>query len=300
MTILPASEWKIKAEKHRAEVLKFTCAARSRKDNGQTHPVKDFLFQYYPYPIALLENWQPGFGSGLQWDGVVVYEANLLSDWQYFSERYYTLSNGFIFADANKLNTKERERLRWIESLLHSTHNRPANFACYGMHEWAMVYGGAYARHESVTQLRLSREEIDAFVKSRSICCTHHDAFRFFAKDARSFNKWQPSLADRADMEQPGCVHANMDLYKWCAKGMPFTGSALLLNCFTLASELRELDMRASPYDLRKWGYEPIEIETLDGRRMYENEQRRLAETASKLRMQLLAMLSGILSAKVG
>jgi hypothetical protein len=128
-------------------------------------------------------------------------------------------------------------------------------------------------------------------VESRAICCSHHDAFRFFAAEARPMNRLQPTLESRISLEQPGCVHANMDLYKWAAKSMPWIGSELLLDCFELAIELRDLDMRASPYDLLAWGLEPVRIETAEGRRIYEIEQRRLAEAALPLRERLIATL---------
>jgi hypothetical protein len=190
------------------------------------------------------------------------------------------------------LSEKERERLRWISELLEATRDRLPNFACHGLHEWAMVYRGKEVRHEKTTPLRLPQAEIDALVESRAICCSHHDAFRFFAAEARPLNRLQPSLESRVEFEQPGCVHANMDLYKWAAKSMPWIGSELLLDCFELAIELRDLDMRASPYDLSAWGRQPICIETAEGRRAYEAEQRKLAMKAMPLRDQLIAALT--------
>ena len=85
-----------------------------------------------------------------------------------------------------------------------------------------------------------------------------------------------------------------MDLYKWAAKSMPWIGSPLLLEAFRLASELRDLDMRASPYDLSAWGVVPVKIETPEGRREYELEQRRLALLAGDLRARLIGTLEGI------
>ena len=82
-----------------------------------------------------------------------------------------------------------------------------------------------------------------------------------------------------------------MDLYKWAAKAMPWAGSELLLDCFELAVELRDLDMRASPYDLTEWGREAVRIETADGRRIYENEQRTLAARARPLRERLIDVI---------
>ncbi|NIP97292.1 MAG: 3-methyladenine DNA glycosylase, partial [Akkermansiaceae bacterium] len=57
----------------------------------------------------------------------------------------------------------------------------------------------------------------------------------------------QPDLWSREANEQPGCIHANMDLYKWTAKALPWAGSDLLWDCFELALRAREVDMRASP-----------------------------------------------------
>ena len=67
------------------------------------------------------------------------------------------------------------------------------------------------------------------------------------------------------ELEQPGCLHASMDLYKWAYKLSPATPGELVADCFELAVEIRELDMRASPYDLRAHGYEPVAIETAGG-----------------------------------
>jgi hypothetical protein len=211
-----------------------------------------------------------------------------------FSERCYAVADGVIFADPGRLTGKERERLKWIHDLLAATRDRAPHFACHGLHEWAMVYRGKEVRHEKTTPLRLPQAEIDALVESRAICCSHHDAFRFFASEARPMNRLQPTLESRISLEQPGCVHANMDLYKWAAKSMPWIGTELLLDCFELAVELRDLDMRASPYDLSAWGREPVRIETAEGRRIYEIEQRRLAAEAVPLRQRLIAGLRKI------
>jgi len=292
-TPLAALDWQAKAAAHFARATGYTISARDRKDRGLPHPIEDFLFQYYPFAFSLLENWQPGFGTGLEWEEPV----DSPSHFPQFASRFYTVENGVLFADAKRLSEKEGDRLVWIHRLLVATQDRPPNFACHGLHEWAMVYRGKEVRHEKTTPLRLPQNEIDAFVESRAICCSHHDAFRFFAKEARPFNRLQPSLEDRVSMEQPGCVHANMDLYKWAAKCMPWTGSELLLDCFELAIELRNLDMKASPYDLRAWNCGPICIETPDGRRIYETEQRRLAFTGLRLRKRLIDALEKTLGA---
>jgi hypothetical protein len=45
--------------------------------------------------------------------------------------------------------------------------------------------------------------------------------------------------------------------------------------------------MRASPYDLAHLGYDPIPIETPEGRQTYEQAQRTLAEKALPIRTAL-------------
>lgn len=285
-TLLSYSEWNERVTTHRARAERHTLAARKRRDHGEPHPVEDFLFQYYPYPFVLLEQWHPGCGVSLEC------VENAESPYPPpFSGRHYSVADGCLFADPGLLSGKERERLKWIRELLTATRDRMPNFACHGMHEWAMVYRGKEVRHEKTTPLRLPQAEIDTLVESRAICCSHHDAFRFFAAEARPMNRLQPNLDSRIALEQPGCVHANMDLYKWAAKSMPWIGTELLLDCFELAVELRDLDMRASPYDLTAWKREPIRIESTEGRRIYELMQRELAEKATPLRERLIVGL---------
>ena len=288
---LSKATWEARAAEHRTRAECHTLAARARRDRGLADPVEDFLFQYYPYPMRLLEHWQPGCGVALEWTTV----AGSTTPFAPFSDRHYSWIDGFLVADSQRLSSKERQRLRWILDLLVATQGRPPHFACHGLHEWAMVHGGKNVRHEKTTPLRLPQAQIDALVESRPLACTHHDAFRFFAAAAKPLNRLQPSLDSRLALEQPGCVHANMGLYKWAAKSMPWIGSPLLLDCFEMALELRDLDMRASPYDLSAWGREPICIETAEGRQIYENEQRRLAFRARELRARLIEGLKEFL-----
>ena len=80
-----------------------------------------------------------------------------------------------------------------------------------------------------------------------------------------------------------------MDLYKWLGKLGPLTDSELLMDCLELAAAARELDMRASPYDLTGYGLEPIPIEEPAGRAEYVRCQRVVYERAAPLRDALLA-----------
>jgi len=280
---LPACEWIARAEKHRARAERWTVPARDRRAAGKPHPVEDFLFTYYRFSYAKIEEWHPAAGTRME--TIDPLPAHL-------AKEPYRREGSVIFADPSLLADKELARLRWTREMLAATRDRAPIFACHGLHEWAMVYRGAEVRHASSTRLRLPQGEIDALVESRPIRCSHFDAFRFFHPDAQPLNRLQPTLLGRPQFEQPGCVHANMDLYKWAFKSMPWAGSDLLLDCFELAMELRDLDMRASPYDLREHGFEPVKIETVEGRREYEKEQARLADKAVPLRGRLIAALA--------
>ncbi len=267
---------------HLVRAERWTVPARRRRAARQPHPVEDFLFTYYSFSFAKLEEWHPPGSVALECAG------SLPVCWK---KAPYRLDNGMLAADPALLEEKELARLRWIRELLAATRDHPPNFACHGLHEWAMVYRGAEVRHGATTALRLPQEAIDRLVESRPIRCSHFDAFRFFHPDARPLNRLQPSLMARPDFEQPACIHANMDLYKWAFKAMPWPGSDLLMDCFEHAMELRHLDMRASPYDLSAYGFEPVRIETPEGRREYEREQARLAAKSGTFRQRLIDAL---------
>jgi hypothetical protein len=95
--------------------------------------------------------------------------------------------------------------------------------------------------------------------------------------------------------EQPGCLHANMDLYKWAYKLVPLVPAELVADCFELARDIRELDMCASPYDLAALGFTPVKIETPEGRADYEQKQRAFSARAQPLRLRLLALCDRLL-----
>jgi hypothetical protein len=79
-----------------------------------------------------------------------------------------------------------------------------------------------------------------------------------------------------------------MDLYKFAAKLLPLVDSELLMDAFELAYAARELDMCASPYDLRDFGYEAVAIETASGRAEYTRRQADLSRRAAGVRTALL------------
>jgi hypothetical protein len=185
----------------------------------------------------------------------------------------------------------------WLRDLLQTMQTRPAFFGCFGLHEWAMVYRQTpdEIRHNAYP-LRYPPEALARIVEAAPLTCSHFDAFRFFTSPARPLNKLSPSREAVPQFEQRGCLHANMDLYKWAFKLAPFAPSELIADCFALARDIREVDMRASPYDLRALGFAPIPIETLAGRTDYETHQRAFAARAEPLRARLLALCERLLA----
>ena len=103
----------------------------------------------------------------------------------------------------------------------------------------------------------------------------------------------------QAATEQPGCLHAAMDCYKWAFKLGPLVESGLVMDCLELAADARELDMRASPYDLTAYGFAPITIEEPAGRAEYVRCQRDIAERAAPLRQALQARCDLLLRASI-
>jgi len=274
---LQEQDWQERARNHRERVDHVLRPHRERKSRHETHPVYDFLFSYYSFRISGLERWTPGFGVLLKGEGA----AEFLDLQGFVSGQDGVWMNPALFPE------KRKESVRHIRDFLRATANRPPNFGCAGLHEWAMVYKADAVRHGKVP-LRMPPEELAAFVDSQTIVCSHFDAFRFFTEQARPLNRLQPTREKQMVLDQPGCLHVNMDLYKWAYKFSPWISSELIWDCFLLSARAREIDMRASPYDLRALGFEPIRIETADGRKEYETAQRGIAEDSVPVRNRLI------------
>lgn len=288
LTLLAESAWHARRQGHEARVRRWTDPHQARVARGEKHPVYDFLFDYYAFRVAWLRRWHPGPD--------VVLAGDTARDYLRWPE-YQATADG-IRIDPAALSARRREFVAWLRELLTATHDRPAFFGCFGLHEWAMVYRQTPAdvRHHA-WPLRLAPGEIASVVEANGVACSHFDAFRFFAETARPLNRWQPTRETVPQLEQRGCLHANMDLYKWAFKLAPFTPSELIADCFALARDLREVDMRASPYDLRALGFAPLAIETAAGRAEYESCQRAFAERSQPLRRQLRQLCDRLLAA---
>jgi hypothetical protein len=280
---LARANWLELAASHGAKVAPIAANIRKRRDRSDRHPIDDFLWDYYTLRPSRLERWHPGFGIGLE-------DAP-----EYGSQRGYETVDGITQVSKSFVDER-RESFEWTLKLLRETSEREPKFQCFGFHEWAMLYKlePNEVRHEQLP-LRLTPKEIAEVVEAQELKCTHYDAFRFFVPSARSLNHMLLVRKDQHQNEQSGCLHANMDIYKWAYKSLPIISSELLFKAFELATEIRILDMQATPYDLSEWGYEPVKTETPEGKNEYARRQRLFQVRAQELRAELILQLESAL-----
>jgi len=217
---------------------------------------------------------------------------------QFRAECFVDTRDGLIEVDLDRGHGARGSGALFIRDLLDRTLSREGTFGCFGLHEWAMVYeqSPGEVRHDQVP-LRLTHAQTDEVVRSHRIRCSHFDAFRFFTPGARPLNELSPSRETMRQMEQPGCLHGGMDLYKWAMKLGPIVPSEVTLTAFDLARDIRTLDMEASPYDVRDWGYGVVAIETADGKAEYVKRQRAFAARGNDLRRRLIAAIDAAVPA---
>ncbi|RFA09126.1 3-methyladenine DNA glycosylase [Subtercola boreus] len=294
-TTLERAEWSALEQAHQLRADALTAGWRARRQTGEAHPVDDFLFTYYPYRPSLLRRWHPGAGVVL--DGTAGLDRH---EWRWYvpvdaavgarrADADADADAGASAVDARGFLDAKTSTVTFIRNLLERTASRAARFSCFGLHEWAMVYRVAEGevRHEALP-LRLTAAETDAVVEQNRITCSHFDAFRFFTPEARPTNELQLTRESQPEHEQPGCLHAGMDVYKWAIKLGPLVPGEVLLDCFELARDIRQLDMQASPYDVTAYGLEPVRIESAEGKKTYAAAQRRFTERSNALRLAVV------------
>ncbi|MGJ6979607.1 3-methyladenine DNA glycosylase [Aestuariimicrobium soli] len=279
-------QWLARSDAHRDRARMALASVVERRSRGEKHPVWDFLFDYYRLRPSELVAWSPGAG------------VRLLSAPEFAGRRFFTTDEaGAARVDVAAFLGVRRGTLDFTRRLLTAVDSRPAHFGCFGLHEWAMVHRlPAEAVRHAAVPLRHSPEETAAIVEAHDLRCSHFDAFRFFTPTAAPLNQRPLTRDDQLATDQGGCLHVNMDLYKWAGKLHPLTSSELLFDCYELACDIRALDMRASAYDLAEWGFEAVPVETPEGKAEYVRQQRLFAERAEGLRARLLAEIETMLA----
>jgi hypothetical protein len=309
---IPYSVWNQAARNHlnrindllypkiESKSLKFRSHAVSN------HPIYNFLHSYYSYSTEEIKTYSPGMGYALS-------NTADFAD----SNRHHLIHKAMIkIPDCNSYIAKPsfaikpvkrygEEAVTRIRDILEATVNKPPHFSCFGLHEWAMLYRGKRldendpsTRHQPQLRLRVSQQVIDDTVGKNQIVCTHFDAWRFFDPAAQPLNVFHPmSRKEQVNYEQPGCIHATMDLFEYAYQLYPFVSSDMLAECLSIALIARKIDMRASPYDVSSFDgcEEPLYVETNEGKLAYIKEQQQLYKLSFPARQELLSIYNNYL-----
>lgn len=282
MHVLSADQW---SEAMAAHTARANDRLARFRHPGEYHPVYDFLFEYYPVRPSHLRRWHPGVGVALAPSS----QGSAQRTPPHAEWRDYTTSTNGVTLDVESFFARRSDSVRYMRDLIARSRTNPAQFDCFGLHEWAMLYHADTPRHD--LPLRLGRAGTNQVVDTHRIKCTHYDAFRFFTPPARSLNLTVLTREGQPASDQPGCVHATMDLYKWAWKLGPLVPGELFLDALDLAIDARVLDMEASPYDCRGLGFGVVPIETPAGKTEYVRRQRDLARRAEPIRDRLVALI---------
>ena len=241
LSSVPEQLWRAAAADHRSAMLDLLYPPSSSlpsKNGGTTglkdrihavsrHPVYNFLHVYYRYSVGDILCYSPGMGKQLEGVSASDLQDKTLTGMEHTFAKTPLLRRKFLKLDSDRASfaldastiaeAKAFDLSAMISSreILARSATRAPFFGCYGLHEWAMLYSGGESgytpeRHQSFLSLRVSQRTIDEVVQG-GVRCTHFDAFRFFQPAARRFNLIDPITKERQrELEQPGCVHANM------------------------------------------------------------------------------------------
>ena len=150
-----------------------------------------------------------------------------------------------------------------IRRLLVATAGRTPTLGCFGLHEWAMVHRTPETRHD--WPLRLGSTGTDEVVESapdRVLALRRVPVLHRLGATAEH----APTRPRRPGRVRAAGVPARRDgPLQARFRLTPLVPSELVADCFELAWDIRELDMRASPYDFSDLGFEPVRIETPAG-----------------------------------
>ncbi|MDV8002728.1 hypothetical protein [Rhodococcus sp. IEGM 1408] len=289
--VVPEQVWREWERRHAAAVDLVTTDHLMRRRRGEPHPVVDFLFTYYRTSVASIRRWHPG-------PGMLLENAHLTDrvDWRHYERDSLQGRTGLVVDPCSVLD-RCGPRIQRAREVVEATADRPGATGCFGLHEWAMLYGtgdnggendGAGDIRHGTIPLRLSHRQIDEVVIGSRLQCTHFDAYRFFTTPATPLNRDLLTRESQPRNEQPGCLHAGMDIYAQVAAMEAGAPGELLVDALLAAFDAREVDMRSSPYDLSAWGLDPIPVETPEGRTEFVAYQRRWIRRTQILRARFL------------
>src|SRR5690606_38952679 len=147
--VLTEQEWRERAARHAERAEEFVRSAR----RPSARPVEGFLFTYYSHRPSQLRRWHPG-------PGVVLLGESARAE---FGRWYRTTTvpgpSGApvpgVELDVAAFVADRGRALRFVADLLSAVRARSANFGCFGLHEWAMVYRQSPEERRHALPLRL-------------------------------------------------------------------------------------------------------------------------------------------------
>jgi hypothetical protein len=179
------------------------------------------LFVYVFFNPKILFHFSPGIGFQLE-----VNDINCIVNYlQRLEELNLCVGDPERIHGNPQLPKRQLKTLRTTRDLLIKSQNNPPFFWCFGLHEWAMLYPTIHDKGNQKTTtdsrfqnlpLRVQDDEIRKIFSSLKLRCSHFDAFRFFPPEMQRANIMtpEPSRQHTLSIEQPGCIHTNMDLFK--------------------------------------------------------------------------------------
>ena len=208
---LPEPLWRTRQLAHERRVDGWTEPHLSRRSRGIPHPLEDFLFDYYTFSAASLRRWHPGIGVRLEGESAVPFGSRrgISSPRPAPRSTPHSTAAAWSRSAGSGVCSQSQSNGRW---------HCPASACTNG--RWCTANPPTRCATRR-TRCRLGATGTDTVVESHRIACTHYDAFRFFTTDARPRNASQPTRERQQGDEQPGCLHATMDLYKWAYKPAP-------------------------------------------------------------------------------
>jgi hypothetical protein len=116
--VLSEREWRQRVAEHAARVEPWVTPRLARREQGERHPVDDFLFDYYSWRPAQLARWHPGAGVILDGD---------VRDFE--GVRGYAVDGAGARVDHATMTV---DVMRGALGLLEATAARPAAYHCFG------------------------------------------------------------------------------------------------------------------------------------------------------------------------
>ena len=255
--ILSSETWRARADAHAERVDVWVQPHLERRRQGGKHPVHDFLFTYYSQSPTALRRWHPG-GYGVAGRARVRRPQGLLGG---PAVRRPSPPNDSSATAGDLRDPPAARRDR----------GRAPTLGCFGLHEWAMdppdrpTAGRRGGQRDPARLAAAPRggwhrrgrgEPPNRLLALRRVPLLHASPRpeHLPARPRGPARLRAAGLLPRRD----GSLQARLPTD---AAGRLGAGRGR----FALAWDIRDLDMRASPYDFSDLGFEPVRIENTGG-----------------------------------